>query len=86
MFETLLLEGKQRVSPFYRDLDLGLVGLVGNFVLVEQLLLLVVEQLLNPNSFIQSCVKEIFGGGRGDAYTFSHMTSPVSIRTTFVIQ
>ena len=32
-----------------------------------------------PNSFIQSCFKEIFGGGRGDAYTFSYMTSPVSI-------
>ena len=39
---------KQRVSPFNHDLDLGLVGLVGNFLLVEQLLLLVVEQLLNP--------------------------------------
>ena len=39
---------EQRVSPFYHDLDLGLVGLVGNFLLVEQLLLLVVEQLLNP--------------------------------------
>ena len=24
-----------------------------------------------PNSFIQSCFSEIFGGGRGDAYTFS---------------
>ena len=41
---------KQRVSPFCHDLDLdlGLVGLVGNFLLVEQLLLLVVEQLLKP--------------------------------------
>ena len=39
---------KQRVAPFYHDLDVGLVGLVGNFLLVEQLLLLVVEQLLNP--------------------------------------
>ena len=58
---------KQRVSPFYHDLELGLVGLVGNLLLVEQLLLLVVEQLLN-NSFIQSCFKEIFGGGRGDAF------------------
>ena len=37
---------KQRVSPFYHDLDLGLVGLVGNLLLVEQLLLLVVEQFL----------------------------------------
>ena len=41
-----LFLSKQRVSPFYHDL--GLVGLVGNFLLVEQLLLLVVEQLLNP--------------------------------------
>ena len=39
---------KQRVSPFYHDLDLDLVGLIGNFLLVEQLLLLVVEQFLNP--------------------------------------
>ena len=39
---------KQRVSPFYHDLDLGLVGLVGHLLLVEQLLLLVVEQLLKP--------------------------------------
>ena len=39
-----------------------------------------------PNSFMQSCFKEIFGGGRGDAYTFSYMTSSVSIRTTFGIQ
>ena len=39
-----------------------------------------------PNSFIQSCVKEIFGGGRGDAYTYSFLTSPVSILTTFGIQ
>ena len=30
-----------------------------------------------PNSFIQSCFKEILGGGRGDANTFSYMTSPV---------
>ena len=40
--------GKQRVSPFYHDLGLDLVGLIGNILLVEQLLLLVVEQLLNP--------------------------------------
>ena len=43
-----LFLSKQRVSPFYHDLDLGSVGLVGNFLLVEQLLLLVIEQLLNP--------------------------------------
>ena len=45
MDETLFVR-KQQVSPFYRDLDLGLVGLVGNFLIVEQLLLLVVEQLV----------------------------------------
>ena len=40
--------GKQRVSPFYRDLGLDLVGSIGNFYIVAQLVLLVVEQLLNP--------------------------------------
>ena len=45
---ALLFEGKQRVSPFYHDLGLDLVGLIGNFLLVEQLLSQVVEQLLNP--------------------------------------
>ena len=39
---------RQRVAPFYHDLGLDLVGLIGNLLLVEQLLLLVVEQLLNP--------------------------------------
>ena len=43
-----LFLSRQRVSPRYHDLDLDLVGLVGNFLLVEQLPLLVVEQLLNP--------------------------------------
>ena len=38
---------KQRVSLFYGDLDLGLVGFVGKLLLVQQLPLLVVEQLLN---------------------------------------
>ena len=46
---TLLFEGKQQVSSFNHDLGLDLVGLIGNFLLVAQLLLLVVEQLLNPN-------------------------------------
>ena len=36
-----------------------------------------------PNSFIQSCFKEIFGGGRSDAYTFSYMTSPVFYPNNF---
>ena len=66
---ALLFEGKQQVSPFYHDLGLDLVGLIGNFLLVAQLLLQVVEQLLyESKSFIQSCFKEIFGGSRGDAF------------------
>ena len=39
-----------------------------------------------PNSLFQSWRKEIFGGGRGDMKTFSYMTSPSSILTTFGIQ
>ena len=35
MFGMLLPEGKQRVSPFYHDLGLELVGLIGNFWIVE---------------------------------------------------
>ena len=34
-----------QVAPIFHELDLELVGLVGNFLLVEQLLLLVVEKL-----------------------------------------
>ena len=41
-------EGKQRVSPFHHDLGLDLVGLIWNFLIVERLLPLVVEQLLSP--------------------------------------
>ena len=44
----LLFEGKQRLPPFYHDLGLDLVGLIGNVWIVAQLLPLVVEQLLNP--------------------------------------
>ena len=62
---------KQQVSPFYHDLDLDLVGLIGHFLLVAKLLFLVVEQLLNPNLSSSQCFKEIFGGGQRDAYTFS---------------
>ena len=40
---------QKQVSPFYHDLGLDLVGLIGNILLVKQLLFLVVEQLLNPN-------------------------------------
>ena len=45
---VLLFEGEQRVSPFYHDLGLDLVGLIGNFWIVAQLVHLVAEQLLNP--------------------------------------
>ena len=45
---VLLFEGKQRVSPLYHDLGLELVGSIGNFSIVAQLLLLVVDKLLNP--------------------------------------
>ena len=38
------------------------------------------------NSFIQLSLKVIFGGSRGDAYTFSYMISPYSIITVFGIQ
>ena len=38
------------------------------------------------NSFIRLSLKGIFGGGRGDAYTFSKMISPDSIKITFGIQ
>ena len=73
---------QQRVAPIYHDLGLELVGSFGNFKMVAQLVLPVVEHVLNPILFSsQSCFKEIFGGGRGDMYTFSYMTSPVSIQT-----
>ena len=38
------------------------------------------------NSFIQLSLKETFGGGRGDANTFSYTISPVSIMIAFGIQ
>ena len=48
---ALLFEGKQRVAPLYHDLGLDLVGLIGNFRIVEQHVHPVVEQLLNPILF-----------------------------------
>ena len=39
---------RERVAPFYHDLGVDFVLLIGNFWIVEQLLHLVVEQLLNP--------------------------------------
>ena len=38
-----------------------------------------------PNSFIQSCFKEIFGRRRGDAYTFSYMTSPTDAHNETIV-
>ena len=52
------------------------LGLLRNFSLW-------LSNISGPNSFIQSCFKEISEGGRGDAYIFSNMPSPVSILTTF---
>ena len=83
---ALLFEGKQQVSPFHHDLDLDLVGLIGNFFACRATSPSGCRATSDPNSFIQSCFYEIFGGGRGDANTFSYLTSPVSIRTTFGIQ
>ena len=48
MLLLFLFESKQWVSPFYHDLGLDLVGLIGNFWIVAQLLPRVVEQLLDP--------------------------------------
>ena len=64
-------QSKQRVNPFYRDFDFWFawLGWESSACRATSLLLLV-EQLLIPILFIQSCVKEIFGGGRGDAFTF----------------
>ena len=80
-----LHHGKQRVSPFYHDLGLDLVGLIGNFKIVAQLLPLVVEQLLNPilsSSHVSR--KSLEEDEVTD--TPSRICSPVSIRTTFGIQ
>ena len=49
------------------------------------------ESLLPPatsesNSFIQLSLQEIFGGGRGDTYTFWYIISPVSIIIAFGMQ
>ena len=52
----------QRVPPFYHDFGFGF-GLVG-------WLASACRATSEPNSFIQSCFKEIFGGSRSDVYTF----------------
>ena len=69
----------QRVSSFCHDLDEGVVGLVG-------WLTSACRAPSKPKSYIQSCLTEIFGGTRSDAYTFSNMISPVHIHTTLGIQ
>ena len=61
--QTLAHNWKQ-VSLFSQLVFWSLVGFVGS--------LHYLQQLLNPINFIiQLSVKENFGGGRGDAYTFS---------------
>ena len=47
---------------------------------------LLLQATSESNSFIQLCLKEIVGGGRGDTYTFSYVISPVSIIIAFEIQ
>ena len=42
---------RQRVAPFYHDLGLDFVGSIGNFWIVAQRVLPVVEHLLNPILF-----------------------------------
>ena len=44
------------------------------------------QETSEPNFFIQLSLQEIFGGGRGDSYTFSYLISPVSILMAFGIQ
>ena len=44
------------------------------------------QQLLNPVLSSNCLSKEIFGGSRGDAKTFSKMIAPVSIMMAFGIQ
>ena len=70
-------------APISHELDLELVGSIGNFWIAAQLL--IVERVLNPILFSVR-VSRLFGGGRGDMYTFSCKPSPVSILTTFGIQ
>ena len=67
--EALLVESKQQVSLFYHDLGLDLVGLIGNFLLVAQLLLLVVEQLLNLFLSSSHVSRKSLEEARGDAKT-----------------
>ena len=82
----LLPEGKRRVSPFYHDLGLDLVGLIGNFWIVEQLLPLLVEQLLDPIPSYNHVSRKSVEAVEVILYSFAYMIFPDSITTTFRIQ
>ena len=82
MFGRHLFEGKQRVSMFCHDLGLDLVGLIGNFLLVEQLLLLVVKQLLNTVLSSSHVSRKSLEEDEVTHILSRFLTSPVSIRTT----
>ena len=79
----LLFEGKQRVSPFYHDLGLDFVGLIGNFWIVAQLLPLVVEQLLNPILSSSHASKRSLVEAEVTCFPSRFLTSPVSNRHNF---
>ena len=83
---ALLFEGKEQVSPFHHDLGLDLVGLIGNLLLVAQLLLLVLVKLLNPNLSSSHVSRKSLDEAEVTRILSLYMTSPVSIRTTFGIQ
>ena len=73
----------QRVAPLNQNLELELIGLIGSFWIVAQLVHLVVEHLLNPILSSSQVSRRSFGGGRSNAFYFSYRTSPVCILTTF---
>ena len=78
---------RQRVAKFYHhDLGLELVGLIGNFWIVEQLVPLVVERVLNLILFSIRVSMRSLAEAEVTCTFFSYMISPVSIRTTFGIQ
>ena len=91
-----LHHGKQWVSPFYRGWKLLHEKNVFRFP-ENGALLFEGKQRVSPfyhdldldlsnfwtQFFHPNILKKIFGGSRGDAYAFSYMTSPVSIRTAF---
>ena len=62
------------------------VGVIGQFSVSGHSCEELPPATSEPSSFIQLSLKEIFGGGRGDAYSFSYMISPVSMIIAFGIQ